>query len=196
MNLSRRVFMASGASALALTLAGCFTATPPLTYDLVSAPQGAVRRRSSRVVVITEPKTVSTYDTQRVVVREPGNVLSYLPEAQWSDTLPRLVQTRLLQTFEASQFRNVGRPDDQLQVDVTLATEITAFEIDIAKGNAASIAINAKLVDEKRGMIFANKVFSATQPAAINPTTAAISGLDAALQDVMGQILVWTAQNA
>jgi len=196
MNRSRRFFLAAGASALTLTLAGCFTPTPPLTYDLASASPGAIRRRSSRVVVITEPKTVNTYDTQRVVVREAGNILSYLPEAQWSDTMPRLVQTRLLQTFEAAQFRNVGRPDDQLSVDVTLATEITAFEIDVAKGTVASVVINAKLVDEKRGMIFASKTFSSTQPATLSPTTAAISALDTALQDVMKQILVWTAQNA
>ncbi|MCS6762384.1 MAG: hypothetical protein MO846_10780 [Candidatus Devosia symbiotica] len=51
-------------------------------------------------------------------------MLSYLPNAQLSDTLPRLMQTRLLQTFKASNFPNVGHPDNQLSVDVTLATEL------------------------------------------------------------------------
>ncbi|MEO5807276.1 ABC-type transport auxiliary lipoprotein family protein [Devosia sp.] len=196
MRPTRRTFMVLGASALTLGLAGCLGAAPPLTFDLGSAAQIPLRRRSSRVVVITLPKTVQTYDTQRVVVREPGNILSYLPDAQWSDTLPRLVQTRLLQTFEASNFPNIGRPDDQLRVDVTLATELRAFEIDVAGGNLATVTISAKLVDERRGMIFANKEFTASQPAATDPTVQAINGLDGALKSVMEQILQWTAQTA
>ena len=196
MNTTRRTFMAAGASALALGLAGCFGGRPPLTIDLGSYSGSTLSRRSSRVVVITLPKTVQTYDSQRVVVREPGNILSYVPDAQWSDGLPQLVQTRLLQTFETSRFPNIGRPDDQLAVDVTLATEIRAFEIDVALGTVAVVTINAKLVDERRGAIFASKVFTASRPAQLNPTTAAIAALDEALKDVMSQILAWTARTA
>jgi cholesterol transport system auxiliary component len=196
MNPSRRFFMLAGASALTLSVAGCFGASAPLTFDLGSVGGQKVGRRSSRVVVVTVPKAVQTYDSQRIVVREAGNVLSYLPDAQWSDTLPNLVQTRLIQTFEASRFPNVGRPDDQLKVDVTLATELRAFELDVAAGNMATVTINAKLVDELRGSIFANQSFTASRPAATKPASAAIPALDAALQDVMSQILVWTAKYA
>tara|TARA_R110002020_G_scaffold2200_20_gene10258 strand:- start:5336 stop:5926 length:591 start_codon:yes stop_codon:yes gene_type:complete len=196
MATTRRAFLVFGTSALALSLAGCLAATPPITYDLTSASRVPMRRRSSRVVVITLPVAVQTYDTQRVVVRDVGNVLSYLPEAQLSDTLPRLVQTRLLQTFQASNFPNIGRPDDQLSVDITLATELQAFEIDASNGNLATVTINAKLVDERRGMIFASRNFSATQPAATAPAAAAIAGLDTALRQVMSEILLWTAQTA
>jgi len=196
MNLARRTFMLGGASLLTLALTGCLGATAPITYDLGSARPGRVSRRSSRTVVITIPKTVQTYDSQRVVVRDVGNVLSYLPEAQLSDTLPRLVQTRLLQTFEAASFPNIGRPDDQLRVDVTLATEIRAFDIDLAQGGLATVTVNAKLVDEARGAIFANQTFTANSAGTIEPAVAAIASLDIALQNVMAQILDWTARNA
>ncbi|MGV8854939.1 MAG: ABC-type transport auxiliary lipoprotein family protein [Devosia sp.] len=196
MSTTRRAFMVFGASALTLGLAGCLGAAPPVTFDLSSAHLAPMRRRSSRVVVITLPVTVQTYDSQRVVVRDVGNVLSYLPDAQLSDTLPRLVQTRLLQTFQSANFPNIGRPDDQLRVDVTLATELQAFEIDVSTGNLATVTINAKLVDEARGIIFASKNFTATQAAAVDPAAAAIAGLDGALQQVMAEILQWTAQTA
>lgn len=196
MSLARRSFMVGGASVLALGLAGCFGVRAPITYDLGSVDGLTTRRRTSRAVVITAPKTVQTYDSQRVVVRDVGNVLSYLPNAQLSDTLPRLVQTRLLQTFEAANFPNIGRPDDQLRVDVTLATELRAFEIDVAKGGLATVTINAKLVDEQRGAIFASQVFTASRPGTVEPAAAAIAALDGALADVMGQILAWTARNA
>lgn len=181
---------------MSLALAGCFGGRPPLTFDLGAAETARVSRRSSRSVVITLPKAVQTYDSQRVVVREAGNLLSYLPESQLSDTLPSLIQTRLLQTFESGGFPNVGRPDDQLRVDVTLATEVRAFEIDVSRGNLATVTLNAKLVDERAGTIFANQTFTASVQAATNPVSAAISGLDAALQDVMKQILIWTARHA
>lgn len=193
---TRRLFLVGGTSMMALALAGCFTATPPLTYDLASGSVGPVRRRTARTVVITQPEAVQTYDSSRVVVREGGNILSYLPEAQWSDTLPRLLQTRMLQTFEASNFPNIGRPDDQLAVDITLATEIREFEINVGQTTEARIVINAKLVDENRRQIFANQSFAASRPAVTEPATAAIAALDAALQDVMTQILQWTARNA
>ncbi|WDR05821.1 ABC-type transport auxiliary lipoprotein family protein [Devosia rhodophyticola] len=122
--------------------------------------------------------------------------MSYLPDAQLSDTLPRLVQTRLLQTFEASNFPNIGRPDDQLSVDVTLATELRAFEIDAGNGNVATVTVNAKLVDERRGAIFASQIFTASTPATLDPTATAIAALDKSLQNVMNQILQWTAKTA
>ncbi|WDR05822.1 hypothetical protein PSQ90_16500 [Devosia rhodophyticola] len=62
MNNTRRTFMVAGASALTLALAGCLGATPPLTFDLGSSGGARIRRRTSRVVVITLPKTVQTYD--------------------------------------------------------------------------------------------------------------------------------------
>ena len=84
----------------------------------------------------------------------------------------------------------------QLSVDVTLATDLQAFEIDASNGNLATVTINAKLVDERRGLIFASRSFSATQPSTTEPAAAAISGLDIALRQVMAEILLWTAQTA
>lgn len=193
---TRRAFMVSAASVIALPLTGCIFAAAPLTFDLGAAREGHIRRKTGRTVVITLPKTVATYDTQNVVVRQPGNILSYLPDAQLAGTLPSLIQTRLLQSFEQSGVRNIGLPDDQLNVDVTLATAILAFEINVTSGSVASVSIIAKLVDERRSEIFATKTFSAEVPASTSPATAAIAGLDTALKDVMRQIIKWTAQNA
>lgn len=193
---SRRAFLISGAVLASTPLLGCAgLRTPPETYDLASSEAGRVRRVSSRTVVITEPEAVQTYDTEHVVVREAG-VLSYLPDSQWSDRLPALIQTRLLQTFENASFANIGRPDDQLSVDVTLATEIRAFEIDVTSDQFAVVTLSAKLVNERRGSIFASSIFTARVPAPSSLPPAAINSLNAALQDVSLQILAWAAAKA
>ncbi|UJQ94661.1 ABC-type transport auxiliary lipoprotein family protein [Mariluticola halotolerans] len=195
--MNRRKVMFSGAAMLALPLMGCsVTGSPPVTFDLSAATAEKVRRRSTRTIVITTPKAVQTYDTMRVVVREPGGILSYLPDAQLSDTLPSLLRTRVLQSFENAAFPNIGLPDDQLSVDVTLALEIRAFEIDVSEGSVASVSLAAKLVNERQGSIYASSVFSAETPAPITPGTAAIAGLNEALQQVTREIVAWTAAKA
>lgn len=194
---SRRLFLLSGAACLTLPVMGCaLTSLPPETYDLTAASAEPVRRRSSRTVVITRPESVQTYDSERVVVRSAGGVLSYLPKAQWSDNLPILIQTRLLQTFEDASFPNVGRPNDQLAVDVTLATAIRAFEIDTTGSPQASVKLSAKLVNERRGTIYASSVFSASVPLSSGIDASAITSLDKALHDVSLQILRWSAREA
>ncbi len=195
---TRRGFLTAGAALTTLPLTGCFglTTTPPPTFDLSSGNPGAVQRRSASTVVITRPKTIDTYATERIVVRQPGGVLSYLPDAQLADVMPELVQIRMIQTFENANFPNIGRPDDQLAVDVTLATEVRAFEIDVTQGPVASVRLGAKLVNERIGEIFANHVFSAQVPTTTEPSAQAVADLDRALQDVIQQILTWTARTA
>ncbi len=195
---TRRLFLLSGAACLTLPVIGCaITAAPRETFDLSAAQTDRVRRASSRTLVITRPISVQTYETERVVVRSAGGVLSYLPKAQWSDSLPVLIQTRLLETFENAAFKNVGRPSDQLSVDVTLATEIRAFEIDTTSTPPqASVKLSAKLVNERRGSIFASAVFSATVPLQRTVDVCAIASLDSALHDVALQLLSWSAKSA
>lgn len=194
MTIPRRSILGMiGASVL---LTACSSTLAPLTYDLNAPRLTPTPRRSRRTIVITLPKAVATYDTERVVVREAGGVLSYLPEAQWSDRLPKLLQTRLLQAFEFSGFPNIGRPDDQLAVDMTLATEIVAFEIDAARGGVASVSLGTKLVDERNGSIPASTLLSATMPGSLEDGRTAVAGLDAALASVSQQMLQWVASKA
>jgi len=195
--MNRRTLMFSGTAFMALPLVGCSVAgSPPVTFDLAAAPAPKIPRASNRTIVITLPKAVQTYDTARVVVREPGGILSYLPDAQWSDQLPSLLRTRVLQTFENAAFANIGLPEDQLSVDVTLALEIRAFEIDTTAGSVATVSLAAKLVNERRGAIYASSVFSVSVPTPVSPGTVAIAGLNDALQQVSLQIVEWTAAKA
>ena len=85
----------------ALPVAACGGGPAPSTFDLTAPRQGLRLTGSSRsVIVVAEPTAVFALDSERIVIRTSGGELTYLPRAQWSDRLPRLVQTRLIQTFE------------------------------------------------------------------------------------------------
>ena len=96
-------------------LAGCGNGQAPPTFDL-SSPQVASKARGSAhgQLVVVEPSALSVLNTDRIVVRNRGEI-AYLSKAHWSDRLPRLVQSRLVEGFEnGSRVRAVGTPSDKL----------------------------------------------------------------------------------
>lgn len=194
--LARRAFLTLGAASLATTLAGCFTGRPPITYDLAALAPSASGRRTGRTVLITEPESIQIYDTDRIVVREAGSVLSYLPQAQWSDRLPRLVETRLVQSFQDAGVTNIGRRTDPLDPDLLLNTDIRAFEIDVGVERVASVSITARLVDDWDRRVVATQTFATRVPVAALDAPNAVPALNQALATVIGELIGWTIARA
>ncbi|WP_029029231.1 ABC-type transport auxiliary lipoprotein family protein [Salinarimonas rosea] len=182
------------AAALALgsvgLLAGCASAPALVTYGLaapverVSAPM-----RLPGLVLIVEPSAIELYSTERVVVREPDGALSYLPGVQYADQLPALVQTRLVETFEnASRLGGVARPGDRVTPDWQLNSSIRTFWVDV-ETNLAVVEIAVRAVSEANGRVGAARVFTARVPVAAIEGRAAMLGLEAALAEVMLDIV-------
>lgn len=185
------------AALLAAALAGCGGGKPPQTFDL-TAPDARGRSGAfSGNLVVAEPVANATLDGQRVVVKPSAGEITYLPNAQWSDRLPKLVQAKIIEAYENSnRLRSVGRPGDRLTVDYQLVSELRAFEIDAATG-AATVELTAKVVNDKTGKIVAARVFTARRPvgAAIDGATAA-RALDEALGEVLGELVSWGGRSA
>lgn len=172
-------------------LAGCST-PPPQTYDLTAAPRpggvGAVAQ-----LAIAEPEAVALFDTQRVVVRSPGNAVAYLPGAQWPDRLPKIFQARLVQTFEnAGLVGRAGRPGNRVIAANQLNTEIRTFE---ARSDTREVVVevSAKIVNDRTGQVFAAQVFSIRTPLGEITGPAAAVALDAANRQMLTQLVRWVA---
>ncbi|GGA35974.1 ABC-type transport auxiliary lipoprotein family protein [Pelagibacterium lentulum] len=197
-NLSRRTVLGFSAAGLAASLAGCLGApTPLVTYDLIASAQAAsTSRRLNRAVLVVEPDAIETYDTNRIVVREPGSILSYLPDAQWSDRLPRLIQTRMVQSFQDAGVTNIGRPSDQIDANLALAADIRAFEVNAGQERLATVTLAVRLVDDWNRRILAAQSFSASVPLGNLNAPTVVAGLNQALDTVIAQIVAWTASRA
>jgi hypothetical protein len=106
-------------------------------------------------VAVTEPVATAPVDTDRIVVRPTPDTIATLKGAQWTDRLPRLIQTRLLQSFEnARLLRFVSRPDGRVVAQFSLNTEIRRFDMDLSRSEAV-VEISVKLVEEGAGRIAA-----------------------------------------
>jgi cholesterol transport system auxiliary component len=179
------------AGAAGLVVAACGGTPAPPTFDL-TAPRGPSRARAAGQFVIAEPVSLLIYDGDRIVVRQGGQV-SVLKGGQWADRLPKLIQTRLIQTFEnVGHVAGIGRPGERIVPDRQVNFDIRAFEID-AERSEAVVEINVKLVRDATGRVGAARVFAAREPASAVEAAAAAAALDRALSRVLVEIVTWTA---
>lgn len=177
---------------IAGVLAGCAGSTPT-TYDL-SAPTSIRTLRPGRAqIVVSLPSAGQVVATNRVLVRGSGGTVSYLPNVQWADSVPTLVQSRLIETYEnAGRIGRVGRPDDKITPDVNLAVDIREFEIISTGAPTARVTLAVRMVAAQTGRIVAARIFSASAPTGFDGS-AATRSLDAALQEVLREVVIWTA---
>lgn len=188
--LRGRLRALSLAAAGLLLLAGCSGGAAPTTYDL-SAPRDFGRiGGGGGVLIVAQPTAVQALDSDRLIVKDSSGALSFLGGAQWADRVPNLVQTRLIQTFEnGSRIAAVGRPGERIVPDFQLNTDIRAFNIDAASGQAV-VEITAKLIGDRSGKVQRAKLFSARVPGGADGAGAA-QALDQALSQVLIQIARW-----
>jgi cholesterol transport system auxiliary component len=184
---SRRLLFAAGCAASALALAACSSA-PPTTFDLTPVlASGAAHLRGP--LALSEPVASLDLDTQRILVRTGPDTVANLAGAQWSDRLPALVQSRILQSFQnARQTRFVGRSGASFSADNELQLDIRAFELDVTKGQA-KIDIAAKIVNTRSGRVLAAQIFTAQAPAGGTGGADAAAALNVALDNVIRQIM-------
>lgn len=180
---------------LCLGLMGCALAAsskPPTTYDLV-APRSfsAAPRPAPWQLVVYEPTAVHALETDRLMVRPRADQVSYYKGIAWSDRLPRLVQARLIETFQNSgAVKAVSASVGQY----ALVTDLRAFQIDVSSGKAvAEIEIFAKLVNTSSGKVVATKGFSARVPATTDAPGDAIAALNQAFTEVLQDTTTWVA---
>jgi cholesterol transport system auxiliary component len=174
---------------MAAALGACSSSAVP-GFDL-SAPRDI--RGNARVpgqVVVVEPTALQPFDTQNIIVRDASGSVSLLGSGQWTDRLPRLIQTRLIQTFENASARAVSRPGDGITPDYQLNTEVRAFQLDAARGEAF-VELSEKLVATGTGRILRARIFAARVPVGSSNAGEVAQALDRAMSTVFVGIVRW-----
>jgi cholesterol transport system auxiliary component len=185
---------AAGLILLAGLAAGCSSTPTPTTFDL-SAASGRVGGSVPGQIVVAEPAAVQALAGDRILTRDATGTIAALTGAQWADQLPRLVQARLIHTFEnTSSIRAANRPSTGVSADLTLVSELRAFQIVTPTGEAF-VEISAKLVNGE-GQVVAGRIFRSRIPAGQIDGPSAARALDRALSVVMIEIVRWVGSGA
>lgn len=186
---------------LTMTLPGCgalgvlrgepnrdvFELRPPLDQPR-SCRQGRVGQ-----LVIEQPKTRGTLDTDRIMIRPNELQTQYLPDARWGDTVPVTLQTLLVRAFgNYDAFSHVGRVPLGAAGDFALLSEINDFNAEVAgRGALVRLSVDARIVREMDATVVARGNFVATSEAATTKTSDLIPAFDAASQQLVTQMTDW-----
>jgi phospholipid/cholesterol/gamma-HCH transport system substrate-binding protein len=174
---------------------GAAAKTRLATYDLTApATYPPIEKVPEAQLVIPDPTALSVLDSEKILTRSSAGVSSSLADAQWSDTVPKLLQMKLMQAFEnAAALGAVSRPLEGVTGDYQLLLDIRRFQITVAAEPSADVELTAKVLDGK-GRIIDTRTFRAAVPAtALTPPEAA-AALDQAFATVATELVVWTSR--
>jgi cholesterol transport system auxiliary component len=146
------------------------------------------------------PFAATSLNTTRIALQNTPTEVEYYARASWTDRAPLMVQTVMIQSFEASGgIVAVGREAVALRADYLLRTELRKFEAEyFDEGRAVTgaplvrVRINAKLVAMPRRSIVGAKDFEATWRASTNQIDAVVDAFDEALGKVLKNLVEWT----
>jgi phospholipid/cholesterol/gamma-HCH transport system substrate-binding protein len=114
--------------------------------------------------------------------------------ARWSDSLPKLIQAKIVQSFEnAKNIAAVSRPTDGFNADYQLLIEIRTFEISTDPDTAAVVELSAKVLGTD-GKVVGSRVFRSSLPTKVSDAAAAAAVLNEAFGNVARDLVMWTAE--
>jgi phospholipid/cholesterol/gamma-HCH transport system substrate-binding protein len=169
---------------------------PVPVYDLLAArdlpppgkpPQGHL--------VVPEPTALVLFDTQRILIRGAGGGTLPAANGQWSDSLPKLIQAKVIQTFENAGYGGaVSRPLEGVAADWQLVLDIQGFHVSASGTPEAEVELSAKLLAQD-GRIVASQTVRSTIVARSTDAPDAVAGLSEAFGRAATDLVLWTSRN-
>ena len=145
--------------------------------------------QGSAQVLVPEPTTVHALDTERIAARPSSSEYAYLPDAVWSDRLPKLLQARLVQTLQNSgRARAVSVPGQGLLIDYQIVLDVRAFEY-TAEGAIADFVV--RVMNDRNGRVVRSGAFRHVIPVESRGNAAIVQALDQAMDAAFIEIANW-----
>ena len=171
------------------------TAPPAkVTYDLRALQnEGPAGKTVNVQWTIPEPTAVAMLETQRFLF-SPTQDYPGFAEAMWADALPKLLQARLIESFENYDIAHAPlRTTDLGQAEFQLLIDLRRFRIAVDMKPIAEIGLSARIVD-KNGKTIASKLFEESEGLdKVEPPQAA-EAFSAAFGRIAKNMIAWAVQ--
>ena len=175
-------------------MTGGGTPAQKMTYDL-RAPQnlGAMGKTIEGQLAIPEPSAVAMLETQRFLF-SPAKDVPGFADALWADSIPKLLQARLIESFENYDIAHaplrgaeIGQSDFQLLIDVR------RFRIVVGSEPTVEIGLSARILD-KNGKVLASRLFEEGQKFDKVELPSAVAAFNDAFGRIAKDMIAWTVQ--
>jgi phospholipid/cholesterol/gamma-HCH transport system substrate-binding protein len=162
-----------------------FDLAPPHSFPHFKAP-------SATQFVVMPPTAVVALQTQQMLMRADDGELSQIGEALWSDSLPLLIQAKLVASFENAGFAaNISAPADAIKPKFQILIDLRNFEISAGTERSATIEFTARIVGED-GHIKSGKVFHASVSEAGGDPAQIVAAFNSAFATIATELITWT----
>lgn len=167
----------------------------PGIYNLSALATPAVCAGASRPqLVVPEPAAPLAFNSDKVVIVGDPPESSPFEKAQFTDNVPAVVQSKVIESFEDSGcFAAVTRPLDSLEPSDQLQIEIRQFAISLAPAPTAAVEISVKLVNAAGKIVGSRDFKEAAQLASVD-AQGAVAALDGAFGKVLAAAVPWVAK--
>lgn len=194
--VTMRVILLSCLSVLLALCALLKSPPPPRDTFEISAPTsfGRVGRTRAQILVKT-PTSLKSVDSDRMILRPTGSSVTYLEGAQWSDTVPRMIQAKLVESFENSRATGAtAKPGDGLVIDYQLVSDIRRFDIIPGTNGRVLVEISIKLLADRSGKVRETRIFRSTTPTRGDDAEAYVAAFDVAFDKLAKDVIVWVTR--
>jgi phospholipid/cholesterol/gamma-HCH transport system substrate-binding protein len=163
-----------------------------VSFDLSVPGQFPPSDKRSGQIAVAEPTALIVFDSQKLIARSAAGARSPLSgNGQWTDSLPKLVQAKIVQTLEnALSPSAVIRASDGVTAERQLFIEIRSFELQAGDPPLGRVEFAARIVGEGNRVLGA-RTFGATVSASSGDIAAAASALDEAFGRVATDMANW-----
>ncbi len=160
-----------------------FDILPPTAF-------GSDAKPLSGQLAVPLPTAIFQLDSQNIILRESREGAPLPLGPRWADNLTRLLQSKVIQSFEnAGYINNVGNAD-AITGDYQLLIDIRNFQIITKPEPVAIVELSAKIADTD-GKIVSAKLFQATAPASSAESEPAVKALNEAFQKNALDLVAW-----
>lgn len=162
---------------------------PRQTYELTAPSNFSTQGGTRSQLLVKKPNALKALDSDRIIVKADDGAISLLAGVQWVDTVPAMVQAKLVESFEnTGRAGATAKPGDGLVIDHQLISDLRRFEID--RGRAV-IELSIKLLSDKSGQVLETRIFTATAPVAGTDAGDNARALNRAFDSLARDVVRW-----
>ena len=203
--LSRRGILAAGTASIFLAGCGGSSLIGPSQEPLqiyVLKPQLQKLEgvpAATWQLTVSPPDAAQSLQTTRIALQR-GQTMDFYANAQWTDSVPQLLQSLLVEAFEASgSIKGVAPESAGVRGDLVLETEIRSFQAnyeDQAGAPEVVVTIVARLLTAGSREVVGTLVSSHEAQAAQNTLPSVIQAYDEATGQTLEEIVGWALKAA
>jgi len=168
-------------------------AIPKTIYDLtIPADFASPKKPLKEQLVMPTPTAILRLDTQRFLLA-PNKELPDFANAQWADSIPKMLQIKLIQSFENYDLAHAPlRSTDSPVTSSQLVVDLRSFQINTDSELTAEIGFSAKILN-KDGQVVASRLFQQRKKLDKPDPAAAVTAFDDAFGSIATELITWTA---